>query len=415
MWKRLIVVFVIAGITVSIGVSSLAAITIKFADWKFLEPGRKEFFMKEILNPFMEQNPGIMVDPVGIPYSKWVDKLTVQFEAGSGPDLFMVQEAVFHNWLKGKFLVPLDDLLDLTQYEGKWLPVEDFAVVNGKTYMFVREMVVETLITNEALRRKAGVDVPRTPGELLQASEKIATLPDVAYGFIFPTALGNWSYQAWWSLAVIRAFGGRISIDGKFMVDDPHFIKGMDFQRAIYNSPGTPRDMEYGMQRQAFIAGKAGMCFDGAYWFSVVKEANPKVYSEMAAYSPPFPCRWTTGEINSMAINSNSSLQKQQAAAKLLQWFFTDEIQKKLAVYVSTPTGMKVSLEALAGAYDWYEPYVYQVNYGVPHVVEGYEVVTNVIFKRLVDYIAEVVTGRMSAQEACEKFQVELEGHFWVK
>jgi ABC-type glycerol-3-phosphate transport system substrate-binding protein len=363
----------------------------------------------------MAANPDIKVVPVGVPYSQWIDKFTTEFEAGHGPDLFMVQEAIFAFWNKSGHLAVLDDLVDLKKYEGKWLPIQNFAVVDGKTYMLVREQVFETLIVNEQILGQAGVPAPKSPGELLAVSELMVDKGLAEYGFIFPTNFANWSYLTWWGMAVIRSFGGRIAVDGRFMVDSPQFIDGMEFLQKVYASSGTPPDMEYGMQRQAFIAGQAGMCFDGPYWFSVVQGNNPDLYPHLKAYPSPFPGRWTTAEINSMAINAHSSPEEQAAAAKLLEFIFTDEIQEKLAVYVATPTGMKISMDALANEFPWYEPYIYQGNFGIPHVVEGYEEFTPQIFKKLNDYMAEVMSGRQSAADACAKFQADLEGHFWEK
>jgi len=392
---------------------SWAKITINYALWGIFEPGRKPLFVDPV-NEFMKENPDIEVKIVGIPYSQYNDKLTTQFEAGAGPDIFEMQDMPRVAWIKKGFLAPLDDLIPLDKFN--WLKQQETAVYEGKTYSALSAFVpYPGLIYNKKMLKAAGVGIPRTPDELLKASEAIVKKKIATFGLIHPTNFANVSYLLQGGMPVIRGHCGFIVKNGKFTVNEPQFVAGVEFLRRIYASPGTPAGMQFGQQRNAYMAGKAAMVIDGAYWPTTVLGKNPKLYPDLDVALTPFPCKYNSAEINWFAIKASASPEKKKAAAKLLQVILrVKNIQRRAAEY-SLPHSIKETLNILHDKYSWYEPYEIGGPWGISDLIKGYEEQTPQIRKMLADYLAKAMGGEMSPQDAMDKLQAELEAKFYKK
>lgn len=394
---------------VTLGVTSVfAQVTLKYANWQWLEPGRAEV-LQEFVDAFEAENPDIKIEKIAIPYSTYNDALLTQFEAGSGPDVMFVQDMALIPWIDRGYLAPLDDLIDLSKYADSFPVQQETAVKDGNNFAIIYEgFPYAGLCYNKKLFEAAGVDVPKTPEEFLKVSDAIYEATGKP-GLIHPTNLANPSYIMQGGMIVIMGFGGRIVKDGKFAVAEPEFIEGVKFLRKIYELDSTPTGTEFGVQRQQFLAGDAGMVMDGSYWPSIVKMNNPELYENLGVANLPFPDPASPFETNWYAVNAKSP--NKQAAAKFVEFLLQPKQANKWAVISSIP-GLTYTYDAVQKEYPWFEVYAKVSPYGVVRMLPGYESNTPEIRRMVADAISAAMSGQVPAQEAMEQLHKDLINRF---
>jgi len=411
--KDYVVMLVCAFLLIPILAIRAYGVTINYADWAILVPDRADRY-KEIAKLFEQEHPNVKVNLVGIPYSAYIEKLTNMFEAGKGPEIVKMPLYVFCAFQKFGYLDNLDKYIDFAKYSKNLAPQQKYVVRDGKNYGVVCELVPYELIYNKKLLKEAGLTVPLTPDELLRASEIVAAHTEALFGLIAGTNFGNPAYILQEDLPMIYGFGGKIVKNGKFTVNSPEFIEGVEYIKRVYESPGTPADMPFGQQRKAQVAGKAAFTIDGSYWFSLVAKENPETLKQLDATLLPFPCRWTTTEVNVEGMSANiRSKEVREAAVEFLEYFLSRALYEKLFPVMLTPViPFQVSSEKLR-RYPWYWPYDISIPYAIPNIVPGYELDSAEIRTMIVDYIARACMGKMSVREAMNECQKELERRFY--
>lgn len=388
----------------------MAEVTLKYANWQWLESGRSDV-LQEFVDEFEENNPGVKIEKVSIPYSNYNSALTTQFEAGSGPDVMFVQDMALIPWISKGYLEPLENWIDLNKYKEDFPAQQSTAQKNGKNYGVIYEgFPYGALIINGKLLEEANAEIPETPEELLEVSKKIYEATGNP-GLVHPTNFANPSYIMQGGMIVINGFGGKIVKNGEFAVDQPEFIEGVKFLKKIYNLESTPSGMEFGMQREQYLAGQAGMVMDGSYWPSIVKLNNPEMYKDIIVAKLPFPNPASPFETNWYAINSNSSKEKKELAAKFVEFLLSPQNADKWAVVSSIP-GLESTYEAVKEEYPWFEVYGEASPHGIVRPLPGYESNTPEIRRMVADAISSAMSGQSTPEEAMNTLKQDLINRF---
>ena len=388
-----------------------AQLTLKYANWQFQESGRAEV-LEGFIADFEEMNPDIEIEKVSISYSTYNPALTTQFEAGQGPDVLFVQDMALIPWISKGYLEPLDNLIDLSKYEADFPNQQSTAVEEGKTYGIIYEgFPYGALIINGRLLEEADAEVPTTPEELLAVSEAIYEATGKT-GLAHPTNIANSSYIMQGGMIVINGFGGRIVNDmGEFTVDSPEFIEGVKFLRDIYELESHPAGQEFGLQREQFLAEEAGMVMDGSYWPSIVKLNSPENYDDLKVVKLPFSDPASPFETNWYAVNSNTSMEKKEAAAKFIEFLLKPENANEWAVVSSIP-GLKFTYEAVMEEYPWFEIYADASPHGIVRPLTDHEANTPEIRRMVADAIGAVMIGEEEAEAAMSLLKEDLNNRF---
>jgi multiple sugar transport system substrate-binding protein len=403
-------ILVLCGGGVAFGKSQ---VTIQCGNWQWLEPGRAEV-LEGFIEAFEKEYPSIKVEKLAIPYSSYTDGLATQFEAGMGPDIFFIQGKSLIPWIARQYLAPLDELIDLKAYADEFSSQQEVAVRDGQTYAVLYEgFTYAGLIYNKELLDKAGVKVPTTPQELLEASEAIYKATG-KIGLIYPTSTSSLGYLSWGARMITYGFGGMVVKDGEFAVNQPEFIQGVEFLKQIYDCKSHPAGMDFGLQRQLFLEGEAAMCIDGCYWPSTVRMNNPELYEVTGVAPLPFPEPYRQIETNWYALNANSSKEKKEAAAEFLKFLMRPEIASKWAFESGIP-GLNSTYKAVSEALPWFKVYEDAFEWGVPEAHPGYEEKTNEINDMIANQVVVVLSGRMTAKEAMDQLKKDLDKRFAVK
>ncbi|MBA7560175.1 sugar ABC transporter substrate-binding protein [Candidatus Atribacteria bacterium 1244-E10-H5-B2] len=408
--KILCITFIIVGLMIIGSINVFADVTIKYANWQWLEIGRSDI-LQSFVDQFEVENPGIKIEKVPTPYSAYNDALTTSFEAGGGPDIFFVQDMALVSWINKEYLEPLDNWITLKDYAKDFPPQQIIGEKNGKTYAIIYEgFPYGALIYNKVLLDKASVDVPKTPDELLRVSDAVYEATGKT-GLAHPTNFANPSYIMQGGMIVIEGFGGRIVKDGKFEVKEPEFIKGVEFLKEIYNLKSHPGGMEFGLQRQQFLDGEAAMVMDGSYWPGICKAASEELYKNIGVARLPFPDPASPFETNWYAINAQSSKPKKEVAAKFIQFLLKPEQANKWAVISGIP-GLKFTYDAVEKENPWFKVYAEVSPYGIVRTLSGHESDTPEIRRMVADAISFAMSGKVTPKEAMNKLQEDLEKRF---
>lgn len=404
-WLSLVLSFATLIVVLSTAAAPAAQkVTIRMANWQFLEPGRVDI-LNTFISEFEELNPGVEIVPEAIPYSTYNEKIMNELKSGQGPDIFFCQEFSLIPWIQDGYAAPLDNLIDLSKYE--FLPQQSSAVVDGKTYAVLYEgFPYGGLICNMKLFKEAGVEIPKTPEELITAAQKLTKSPS-QWGLAHPFAFGNYSYIMQGGMIVIKGFGGKIvEDDGTIGVDSPEFIKGVEYLKKLYDSGGVPKGTEFRQQRQWFTEGNVAMVMDGCYWPLIVKAENPELYDHLEVAALPFPNPASPYETNWYVISESS--RNKEIAAKFLEYLLTESVQDRWAVASGMGTGCAFTLDSVNREYPWFKVYSDASPYGVVRIYSGLERQTVQARKMVSDAICEVLIGKKTAPQAMADLKAQL-------
>lgn len=386
------------------------SITITWGNWQFLESGR-DVVLEGFVKDFEAANPGIKVEPAPIAYSTFNDVLTTQFRAGKGPDVIRIQDMTLVPWMKMGFLAPLDNLIDLSKYQAEFQEQQSLGVMNGKTLALICEgFPYGALMINGKLLAASGMDVPTTPEELLAVSDAIYNATGFT-GLAHATEFANQSYIMQSGMIVIEGYGGRIIKNGEFAVNDSDFVEGVEFLVDIYNLKSHPAGLPFGLQREQFLAGEAGMVMDGSYWPGIVRANDEELYQNLIVAKLPFRDPATEFETNWDAINANSSPEKQAAAAKFIEFLMSKDVASKWALESAIP-GLKFTAKAISDEYPWFKVFADASPTGIVRPVPGYEADTPEIRKMVADGISYALSGEVTPKQAMDKLKKDLDQRF---
>jgi multiple sugar transport system substrate-binding protein len=284
---------------------------------------------------FMKANPDIKIEDeiysdLDIPL-----KVETAFMAGQEPDI------VFNNWASSKKVwidqgvsIPVDDLMVEWGFEGKFIPEALKAATDpkGRLVAFPLEGFTWPVWYNTDILEKAGVGVPKTVDELIEASKKIR---EAGYE-PFVTGGTDWSgYAVFTSIVQLtlsdeemrEVFGkGGFAENENAMEGIRLFTRLRDEGVFATNTEGLQADAMNAM----FFAEQAAMMQAGAWSFgSLPEEMHDRValggFPILAADSPHEKPIIYAGFGKGVWITRNGA-QKLDAARKFIQYIFSEEV-----------------------------------------------------------------------------------------
>ena len=384
---------------------------IKFANVYWLEPGTKEVF-EGFAKKFEQEFPQYKIEPVVVPWKEYNDKMKILLSSNA-PDLFEVLMPQLKLWKEQGYLEPLDDYLDFATLmnEVSVPAAQKVAEFDGKMYaLYIDANPYSGLIFNKKMLQDAGVEVPKTPDELISVSLKLTKAPN-QYGFITANTPANPAYLMQQAMPTINGFGGKIvKDDGTFGINSPEFIEGVTFYKKLNDSGAVPKAMDYTTQRKLFFAGKAAMCQDGGYFVSWAESENPELKGLIDVAYLPYPKKDNPMDVDFFSVSSKASAEAKKGAVEFLKFFMRPENQLEWLKQNNCPVTMKsaVSKDYMKER-PWYNIYEDTASYGIPNSVAGYETQSDEIKKVISGYIGKVLQMNEDPTKAMNDCQKEIE------
>jgi len=209
----------------------------------------------------------------------------------------------------------------------------------------------------------------------------------------------------------IIAWNTQLSLpDGKPTCNAKEVVEAIAFYRKIVKSGATPIGTEKTIYRPMVWDGKISQIIDGSWVFGMAKNSNAKALSDLRAAPLPFPSQRSDMRLNGYCMFGKSKVK--DAAAEWLKIAWSEEGAIKFAEFTGTPHARKVTLpQGLVQQMPWLP--VYQkvlANDPVADPNPGFAIVRSEADDIIIRWAAKaIITGEISAQDACQGMQKEME------
>lgn len=317
-----------------------AATDLELSMWQYEQAGSGDWW-KAVLGAFKTAHPEINVTVTNIPYSNYLDQMTIRFAAGRPPGLAMLLPLNVGLFASQGWLEPIDDRIKGTAIGGPdWTPLQIMEVWDGKTMGVLVSAAPDMLYYNQKILDDAGVAVPTSYAEFVAAVAK-ATQPDKGYYGL--SAVTTEHPQIGQDLLEhIQWQGAQPIKDGKYNFTDPQVVAAVDTWRNMIKT-SAPLGLNSTQNRQLFADGKAAFMLAQPTIWAVVEKGAAKGDARLTA--TPFAKTLGDGVIG-LNIPSGTDKATQDAAWTLITFVTQPEWQQKFVAAVYSFGGLKVDLPA---------------------------------------------------------------------
>lgn len=315
-------------------------------------PLPQDEIMKARVEAFEKENPNIKIKLEAVATEQYMTKLRTLATGKELPDIFQAWPgAELEPLVEADLVLPLEEdfvkKLESTIISPDFF--KDYEVDDEKYAVPVLVAYTSVIYYNKELFAEAGYDgMPKTYSEFKQL------ITDLRDKDITPIALGNkpkWPLQSSY-LSVIsdRLTGGEFLqqvLNGESKFTDPEFVQALTVIEELVELDAFNSDMntvDNAQIQDYFIQGKVAMIIDGSWADGKVRVENPNGNNVGIALFPAIEGGKGTPNITSgtsndgLALNSELSGAKKEAAFKFLEFFHSKEFYEEMLTVQLTPT-----------------------------------------------------------------------------
>lgn len=239
-----------------------------------------------LVAPF-EEETGIDVETVAIPWDSVDQKFTTAVASGDGPDVLQIGLSKLRTYADSGALLTLEDS-DLADYPN--LAASNFVdgvagdatAIDGNIVSLPWVSDTRVLFYRSDILSEAGITAPPTTWDQLRADAKVlAGRGDGSYGYYIP----QWDS----ALPVIMTWdqGGEIvDASGGIDFNTPDFEKAVDLYTGLYADGSVPTNSDFD-QTQGFISGATPMLISGPYLAAAIADAAPELDGKWSVTTVP--------------------------------------------------------------------------------------------------------------------------------
>lgn len=400
----------ILALLISLSVPVLAETTkITMASWQWEEAGFADFY-RAVAKEFHEKYPQYEIEEVSLPFAQYWDKMTADCAADCPPDIMMHNATKLGSFIELGEIEPLDNLWDEEteqRLKNDFLPAQSEApiVVDGKTYALYMMLTSHQLMYNEKLLEEAGIEVPTTTEEFIEAAIALTNAPE-QYGYGFMTV----AEEAFTDDIFMWAIGhdGDIFKDGKFQFNTPGVIEALKGYKAMFDAGVTPIGVPKATYRSMFAEGQVAFLIDGPWQYTFVESLNEEVASHVRTASVPFPTGKSLMSENIMTIPADA--EHKEGAWLYLQMCSEAAAQADFANYTNCTPGMAsaISQEWLEEN-TWFQGYVDGADGATICAPLAWPGISAQIRKIVLDRCQEILYNNADIEETVAKIQAEVD------
>ncbi|WP_129667695.1 ABC transporter substrate-binding protein [Phytoactinopolyspora endophytica] len=263
--------------------ASGGTVTIEFAQW--WEPELPDGSLRELMDEFEEQNPGIEVELLSGPYASTKEQVVAGAASGTMSDVVGLDGAWVSDFSNQGSITSLTDLMAEAGYDESELASQ--IQIDGATYMIPVVNFVYPLITNDELLAEAGIDAPpanRT--EFITAAEAVAGLGDDVSGWALPLSLEAPNGVQNDVMSWVWASGGSMLADGQPDLTNAEVASAAEYVGQLWDagviSPGafTMKEQD---KVEEFTNARVGMMISSLAHVNTIRETNPDLQFSVSA------------------------------------------------------------------------------------------------------------------------------------
>ncbi len=276
--------------------------------------------LQALIAEYQALNPGIEVDIVIASPASRGTRLLTSLASGADLGIFEIEPALMSQWADAGYLLPLDDVVTA-------IGADDFVEgslfqQNGATYAVPYAVSVYGLRVRTDLLQQAGLSLPSTYEEVLNAAETLTN--SQTYGIALPAGQ-NIATVNYFSTFLWQNGGDYFTCDGEVAFGEPQALQAIRRWQALtqYAPPGFTT-WGFPEQIDAFVNGRVAMTMYAGRLGVQLEETHPDLADDVTVIFPPWgEQRVTLGVWSRFAIASGT---KNQAEAKaFLQWLVSGD------------------------------------------------------------------------------------------
>ncbi len=335
--------------------SSNGAVTLHFANWVSAEEATRKN-IGDVIAAFQQQNPGVTVDNVAIPFDEMHQQLLIETAGGNPPEVMQ---------LNGPWpaeLGGLGALADLGKYadqaflDDNWKGGLEAGTYNNVLYAVPFGLTPHGFWWNKKLFAQAGLDPnspPATVDDLIQDIKVLKSkLPSDVYPIALDTTKIDYALTEFWPW--ILTYGGRPMYNGSYDFTTPEVRKAFQFLQTAAQNGWTPVGQQIKDERELMANGKVVMKLDGPYLVGILRSLNPNLAGQ--AFFDTFGVTTvplgvgdtpvTLADIHQLGMSAQAK--QPRVAWKLIQFLVSSEISVK---EYQVPYGLIPSLKSTVAKY----------------------------------------------------------------
>lgn len=383
--------------------SSETPVTINFWHHYSAQSAENETLMNDLIPKFESENPGIKVNAVSHEWAELHDKILVSASSQSLPDVARLDIAWLPEFEQMGVLVALDqEMPDFAEVAGTLLDSAlSTASVGGSYYALPLNTNSKILFYNTAMLEAAGVEVPTTMDEWVEAVRKLSGANangQQIWGWNEP-ALSGWNICPF-----IWSFGGSLTDEEQTVatgyINSPETVKAVETFAMLaqegaltgFNSGDIP-------MTDGFGTGRYAMMLEGPWKTAELAGAYPDV-AYGTAYMP-------AGEGGSISVLGGEDIAmfntaNREAAWKFMQFMTGEYAETAMAKCGQIPVN-KAALESDTVKNADYAPFIQAIETAKARpTVAAWSEMDN----ELTNAMTAVVNGEKTAQEAMDELAV---------
>ncbi|HEY0186962.1 MAG TPA: sugar ABC transporter substrate-binding protein [Cellulomonas sp.] len=313
--------------------SSGGDVTIEFAQW--WEPELPDGALRDLMDTFEEENPGITVDLLSGPYASTKEQVLAGAAAGTMSDVVGLDGAWVSDFAEQGSIADLSALMAEDGFDDSQLVSQ--VQVDGSTYMIPVVNFVYPMFVNDDLLSEAGVtSTPSTRSEFAAAAEAVTALGDSTYGWILPLSLEAPNGVQNDVMSWVWASGGSMLDDGQpALTDNPDVESGVQFVADLWDA-GVIAPGSFTMKEQdkveEFTNGRVGMMIDSLAHITTIRDANPDLNFSIAAIPAEDGYDGERGiPYASWGIGVAQNSEHKAEAMKLVEFLLSEETNAELS------------------------------------------------------------------------------------
>jgi arabinogalactan oligomer/maltooligosaccharide transport system substrate-binding protein len=228
--------------------------------------GAEKAAFEKVVQMFMDQNDGITIKTLAVPYDAYADKITAAVPRGRGPDVFIFAQDRMGGWVApGNTLEPLDFFLD-DKLTGRFLD----STLHAMTYQdSVWGLPLNYKCITMIYNKKLISDPPKTSTELVAAAKKLTDAKVGRFGLAYHYS--DFYYHA----SLMNGFGGGVFDDkSQPTMNRPENVKALELLMTwVDGEKVLPLEPSTALITSLFNDGKAAMVFSGPWFLGEVSDS----------------------------------------------------------------------------------------------------------------------------------------------
>ncbi|MCY4541345.1 MAG: extracellular solute-binding protein [Rhodobacteraceae bacterium] len=386
-------------------------ITLRLPSWWFGEPGN-EIWMNQVVQDFMDANPGIKVDGYNLPYGSYADQMLMEMSSGTPPDVIHLTNLNIGDYLRNDLLLPLDEFMAESDISAETFTPAQFAspiVTDGQTYGVIHMVANYIPFYNADLLAEAGFEeFPDNPADFLAMAQALSNPPE-SFGYAAMVKPGSY-VETYMDVAQwVIAGGGSFAVDGKPTINAPANIAAIEQFKSLFDAGVMPRDVDKSTYRQMWWQGKVAVLFDGSWMMGFARAENPDITPKLRTALMPWPGHLTASAFQIWSVPRGAP--NPEAAFKLIEFMQSPEQQVKMVSITNTVSPRFGSLpEGYLDENPWFHSFQEASDkYAVSIMPEGLEAYGNEILKIIADKIELILYRDADIEASLNEAQSEVE------